>query len=225
VRILVVEDDPDVASVVRRTFEGEGFSVDVATNGPDGLWQANNDQYDAVVLDLQLPGLSGYRVCEQMRAAGTWTPVLMLTAKDGEYDEADGLDLGADDYLTKPFSTVVLVSRVRALLRRGAPPRPTVLAVGDLRLDPASGDCWRGEREVQLTPRERALLETLMRHPEQVLSKAQLLDHVWGSSFDGDDNVVEVYLGYLRKKIDRPPDRPVLETVRGFGYRLRPDRS
>lgn len=220
-RVLVVEDERSLASAVHRGLTADGFSVDVAHNGEDGLWRATEHPYDAVVLDIMLPKLSGYEVLKRMRAAANWTPVLMLTAKDGEYDVADALDLGADDYLSKPFSYVVLVARLRALLRRGAPPRPAVLEAGDLRLDPASHSCRRGKDEVSLTAREFALLEYMLRHRDEVLSKIQILSHVWDEHFDGDPNIVEVYVGYLRRKIDAPFGRRSIETVRGAGYRLR----
>jgi len=220
-RVLVVEDERSLASAVHRGLTADGFSVDVAHNGEDGLWRASEHPYDAVVLDIMLPKLSGYEVLKRMRAAANWTPVLMLTAKDGEYDVADALDLGADDYLSKPFSYVVLVARLRALLRRGAPPRPAVLEAGDLRLDPASHSCRRGKDEVSLTAREFALLEYLLRHRDEVVSKVQILSHVWDEHFDGDPNIVEVYVGYLRRKIDAPFGRRSIETVRGAGYRLR----
>ncbi len=220
-RVLVVEDERSLASAVRRGLTADGFSVDVAHNGEDGLWRATEHPYDAVVLDIMLPKLSGYEVLKRMRAGANWTPVLMLTAKDGEYDIADALDLGADDYLSKPFSYVVLVARLRALLRRGAPARPAVLEAGDLRLDPASHSCRRATDEVSLTPREFALLEYLLRHRDEVVSKTQILSHVWDEHFDGDPNIVEVYVGYLRRKIDAPFGRRSIETVRGAGYRLK----
>ena len=222
-RILVVEDERSLAAALQRGLRAEGFAVDVATNGVDGLHQASEGGYDAVVLDIMLPGLSGYRVVERLRAAGVWVPVLLLTAKDGEYDEADGLDAGADDYLTKPFSFVVLVARLRALLRRGAPTRPTVLTAGDLVLDPATRAVRRGETDVELTTREFALLEYLMRRPDEVVSKTELLVHVWDASLEGAPNLVEVYAGYLRRKIDVPFGRNALQTVRGAGYRLAGD--
>ncbi len=220
-RVLVVEDERSLAGAVHRGLTADGFSVDVAHNGEDGLWRATEHPYDAVVLDIMLPKLSGYEVIKRMRAAANWTPVLMLTAKDGEYDIADALDLGADDYLSKPFSYVVLVARLRALLRRGAPARPAVLEAGDLRLDPASHSCRRANDEVSLTPREFALLEYLLRHRDEVVSKSEILSHVWDEHFDGDPNIVEVYVGYLRRKIDAPFGRRSIETVRGAGYRLR----
>jgi DNA-binding response OmpR family regulator len=220
VRVLVVEDERRLAAAVRRGLTAEGFTVDVSHDGVDGLHQAREGGYDAVVLDIMLPGLSGYKVCERLRAEGNWVPVLILSAKDGEYDQADGLDLGADDYLTKPFSYVVLAARLRALLRRGARPRPAVLTVGDLSLDPASHVVRRGASEISMTAREFALLEYLMRRPGEVVTKAELAAHVWDSEALTDLNVVEVYAGYVRRKIDTPFGRHSLETVRGAGYRL-----
>ncbi|MFC4021984.1 response regulator transcription factor [Micromonospora sp. GCM10011542] len=215
-RLLVVEDEARLAAALQRGLQAEGFAVDVAATGPAGLDAARHGGYDAMVLDVMLPGLSGYEVVRRLRAEQHWLPVLMLSAKDGEYDEADGLDCGADDYLTKPFSYVVLLARLRALLRRGAPERPAVLAVGDLRLDPARRRVTRADAEVALTAREFALLDYLMRRPGQVVSKTELLDHVWDASLQTAPNAVEVYVGYLRRKLGR--DR--LETVRGAGYRL-----
>jgi DNA-binding response OmpR family regulator len=222
VRVLVVEDERRLAAAVRRGLTAEGFTVNVSHDGVDGLHQAREGGYDAVVLDIMLPGLSGYKVCERLRAEGNWVPVLILSAKDGEYDQADGLDLGADDYLTKPFSYVVLAARLRALLRRGARPRPAVLTLGDLTLDPASHVVRRGTSEIHLTTREFSLLEYLMRHPGEVVTKAELASHVWDSEAVTDLNVVEVYAGYVRRKIDAPFGRRSLETVRGAGYRLTP---
>ncbi len=216
VRLLVVEDETRLAAALRRGLSAEGFVVDVAATGPDGLDAARHGEYDAMILDVMLPGLSGYEVVRRLRAEQRWLPVLMLSAKDGEYDQADGLDCGADDYLTKPFSYVVLLARLRALLRRGAPRRPTVLTVGDLRLDPARRRVTRADTEVVLTSREYALLDYLMRRPGEVVSKTELLDHVWDASVDTAPNAVEVYVGYLRRKIGRER----LETVRGAGYRL-----
>lgn len=216
VRLLVVEDETRLAAALRRGLSAEGFVVDVAATGPDGLDAARHGEYDAMILDVMLPGLSGYEVVRRLRAEQRWLPVLMLSAKDGEYDQADGLDCGADDYLTKPFSYVVLLARLRALLRRGAPRRPTVLTVGDLRLDPARRRVTRADAEVVLTSREYALLDYLMRRPGEVVSKTELLDHVWDASVDTAPNAVEVYVGYLRRKIGRER----LETVRGAGYRL-----
>ncbi|GAA4561537.1 response regulator transcription factor [Micromonospora coerulea] len=215
-RVLVVEDEARLAAAVQRGLQAEGFAVDVAATGPAGLEAARHGGYDAMILDVMLPGLSGYEVVRRLRAEERWLPVLMLSAKDGEYDQADGLDCGADDYLTKPFSYVVLLARLRALLRRGAPERPAVLAVGDLRLDPARRRVTRSDVEVALTTREYALLDYLMRHPGQVVSKTELLDHVWDASLETAPNAVEVYVGYLRRKIGRER----LETVRGAGYRL-----
>jgi DNA-binding response OmpR family regulator len=223
VRLLVVEDEVRLAGALQRGLQAEGFAVDLAHDGAEGLRLAREGAYDAVVLDVMLPRLSGYRVVQQLRAEDNWVPVLMLSAKDGEYDQADGLDVGADDYLTKPFSYVVLVARLRALLRRGAPERPTVLAAGDLVLDPAARRVTRGEVEVSLTPREFALLEYLLRRVDEVVPKLELLEHVWDVYYDGDPNVVEVYVGYLRRKIDAPFGRRALVTVRGAGYRLAKD--
>jgi DNA-binding response OmpR family regulator len=219
-RVLLVEDEVRLAEHLRRGLGAEGFVVDVAHDGPDGLFHAEVDRYDVVVLDLMLPGLNGYDVCRRMRASGVWTPVLVLTAKDGEQEQADALDLGADDYLTKPFSFLVLVARLRALVRRGAPVRPTVLSAGDLVLDPATRTVCRGAREVSLTPREFGLLHFLLRHRGEVVSKTDILESVWDTNWFGDDNVVEVYVGYLRRKIDQPFGRHAIETVRGVGYRL-----
>jgi two-component system OmpR family response regulator len=219
-RVLVVEDEVRLVETVRRALTAEGFNVDVALDGAEGLWAATENAYDAVVLDIMLPKLSGYRVCQQLREAGVWTPVLMLTAKDGEYDQADAFDLGADDYLTKPFSFVVLIARLRALIRRGAPERPTVLVAGDLQLDPARRRVYRGEQEVALTPREFGLLDFLLRHRGDVVTKTEILQNVWDANYDGDPNVVEVYVGYLRRKIDAPYNRKSIETIRGMGYRL-----
>ncbi|MGC5016385.1 response regulator transcription factor [Streptosporangium sp. DT93] len=221
-RILVVEDERRMAAALQRGLQAEGFAVDLAHDGEDGLHQARHGGYDVVVLDIMLPKISGYNVCKQLRAEENWVPVLMLSAKDGEYDMADGLDLGADDYLTKPFSYVVLVARLRALLRRGANRRPAVLRAGDLTLDPARRRVTRGETPVELTPREFALLEFLIRHHDEVVSKTEILEHVW-DTFDTDPNVVEVYVGYLRRKIDVPFSRNALQTVRGAGYRLAGD--
>ncbi|BCB89591.1 response regulator transcription factor [Phytohabitans suffuscus] len=222
-RVLVVEDEVSLAETVREGLVGEGFAVDVVHTGPDGLWAATEHRYDVVVLDLMLPGLSGYEVCRRLRERKVWTPVLMLTAKDGEYDQADALDLGADDYLTKPFSFVVLVARLRALVRRGAPERPAVLSAGDLVVDPARRRVARGGLEVKVTAREFALLELLMRHRGDLVSKRSIIDNVWDMNFDGDPNIVEVYVSYLRKKIDQPFGRAAIQTVRGAGYRLAAD--
>ncbi|WP_026257525.1 response regulator transcription factor [Actinopolymorpha alba] len=215
-RLLLVEDEVRLGRALVRGLAAEGFVVDLATDGEDGLERARHGDYDAVVLDVMLPRVSGYDVVRTMRAEQNWTPVLMLSAKDGEYDQADGLDSGADDYLTKPFSYVVLLARLRALLRRGAPERPVILTAGELTLDPASRRVTRAEAEIALTTREYALLEYLIRRVGDVVPKLELLDHVWDASEDTDLNVVEVYVGYLRRKIGRE----ALETVRGVGYRL-----
>jgi DNA-binding response OmpR family regulator len=222
-RLLVVEDDKRLASAVKRGLEAEGYAVDVAFDGTDGKWLATEQDYDAIVLDIMLPGLNGYRVCEDLREAGNWTPILMLTAKRGEYDEAEALDTGADDFLSKPFSFVVLLARLRALLRRGTRERPAVMNVGDLRVDPAARRVWRGDQEVRLTTREYAVLEYLVRHAGTVVEKGQLLEHVWDFDFEGDPNIVEVYVGRLRRKIDEPFGVSSIETVRGAGYRMNVD--
>lgn len=219
-RLLVVEDEVRLAEALQRGLEAEGFSVDLAFDGNDGFVKAQAQRYDAIVLDILLPGMNGYKVCAELRDAGNWTPILMLTAKDGEYDEAEALDTGADDFLSKPFSYVVLLARIRSLIRRGSGPRPAVHEVGDLRLDPAARTCERDGTFIDLTPREFALLEVLMRRSGEVVPKHELLDLVWGIDQDVDPNVVEVYVGYLRNKIDRPFDRASLRTVRGAGYRL-----
>ena len=219
-RILVVDDEINLALTIKHGLEVEGFTVDVAHDGEEALWAATEQAYDIVVLDLMLPKLNGYKVVERLRQRGIWTPILMLTAKDGEHDQADALDLGADDYLTKPFSFVVLVAHIRALLRRIVSERPAILQVGDLTLDPVTCTVMRAETGIDLTPREFALLEYFMRNPGKVVAKSELLDHVWDTNFDGPLNVVEVYVGYLRKKIDVPFDVQSIVTVRGFGYRL-----
>ncbi|RJQ85972.1 response regulator transcription factor [Amycolatopsis panacis] len=221
-RLLIVEDEMEFAETLRRGLIAEGFTVDVAHTGRDGLWSATEHDYDAVVLDIMLPELSGYEVLKRLRAAENWTPVLMLTAKDGEYDEADAFDLGADDYLSKPFSFVVLLARLRALLRRGAPARPAVLTVRDLQLDPAARTVHRGETRIELTAREFGLLEFLLRRQGAALTKNEILGHVWDAHYEGDENVVEVYVGYLRRKIDAPFGTQTIETVRGVGYRVIP---
>lgn len=219
----MVEDDKHLARSIKRGLEAEGFAVDVALDGVDGLWRAKEGDYDVVVLDIMLPGKSGYQVCAELRELGNWTPIIMLTAKDGELDEAAALDTGADDYLSKPFSYVVLVARIRALLRRGSRERPATLNVGDLRLDPAAHRAWRRDTEVSLTPRQFALLEFFMRRAGEVLPKSTILDHVWDFAFDGDPNIVEVYVRHLRKKIDEPFGRTAIQTIRLVGYRLDPD--
>jgi two-component system OmpR family response regulator len=221
-RILVVEDAEALASAIKRGLEQNGFGVDVARDGDEGLWLAREGTYDAIVLDIMLPGLNGYKVCSALRESGTWTPILMLTAKNGELDEAEALDTGADDFLSKPFSFVVLLARLRALVRREVRPRPSVLSVGDLTLDPAQHRCWRASEEIALTKREFAVLECLMRRSDEVLSKAEILGNVWDFAFDGDPNIVEVYIGYLRRKLGGPDGHKAIETVRGVGYRLTP---
>ena len=223
-RVLVVEDERRLAAAVKRGLEASGFAVDLAFDGVSGLHMAREGGYDGVVLDIMLPGMSGYTVCMQLRAEENWVPLLFLSAKDGEYDLADGLDIGADDYLVKPFSYIVLAARLRALLRRGAIPRPAVLRAGDLSLDPGSRAVQRGSALVQLTAREFALLEYLMRRCGEVVSKAELLSHVWDDPDEiADLNVVEVYVGYLRRKIDVPYGRTAVKTVRGAGYLLAAD--
>jgi len=223
VRVLVVEDEVRLAAGLRSGLEAEGFAVDVAVNGPDGLWRARESRYDAIVLDLMLPGMSGFRVCSLLRAEGVWSPILILTAKDGEWDEVEALDTGADDFLTKPFSHAVLVARLRALMRRGPAERPSVLVAGDLRVDPAERRVWRGDVEVELTARELAVLEYLLRRRGEAVSKREVLDHVWDDEFEGDPNIVEVYVGRLRNKIDRPYGRHAIQTLRGAGYRIDAD--
>ncbi len=222
-RVLMVEDEVRLAETVRRGLVAEGFLVDVHTDGVSGLEAAEATAYDVMVLDIMLPGLNGYDVCRRLREAGVWTPILMLTAKDGEYDQVDAFDLGADDYLTKPFSFVVLVARLRSLVRRAAPERPTLLAAGDLTLDPRTRTVQRAAETISLTPREFGLLHYLMRHRGDVVSKSEILESVWDLNYDGDDNVVEVYIGYLRRKVDQPFGRKSIETIRGAGYRLEGD--
>jgi len=216
VRLLVVEDELRLGAALKRGLTAEGMVVDIATDGPRGLEAARHGDYDAVVLDVMLPGMSGYDVVRTLRTEANWVPVLMLSAKDGEYDQADGLDYGADDYLTKPFSFVVLLARLRALVRRKMPARPTILSVGDVTLDPATHEVLLAGAPIALTPREYALLEYFLRHPGRVVSKIELLDNVWDATEDTDPNAVEVYVGYLRRKVGRG----VLRTVRGSGYRL-----
>jgi DNA-binding response OmpR family regulator len=220
VRVLVVEDEKGLAAGLKKGLQAEGFAVDVALNGTDGLWMAREEPYDAIVLDIMLPGVNGFSICSSLREEGNWTPILMLTAKDGELDEAEALDSGADDYLTKPFSYVVLLARLRALLRRGVQERPSVLQAGDLTLDPATRYCRRGDVLVDLTPREFSLLEFLLRRKGDVVSKKEILEHVWDYDFDGSMNIVEVYVRHLRDKLDRPFGRDTVQTVRGAGYRL-----
>ncbi|MFI1100619.1 response regulator transcription factor [Streptomyces melanogenes] len=224
-RVLVVEDDERLAELLRRGLSGDGFAVDVAHDGLRGLECALGNDYDVIVLDVLLPGLNGFRLCARLRDAEVWTPVLMLTAKDGEYDEAEGLDTGADDYVTKPFSYVALVARLRALVRRGRRERPAVIHVGDLEIDPAARRCRRGETVLDLTAREFAVLEYLALHHGEVVTKTEVLEHVWDHAFDGDVNIVEVYVSALRRKIDTPFGRHTIHTVRGAGYRLENGRT
>jgi two-component system, OmpR family, response regulator len=225
VKLLLVDDDRALAASLRRGLTAEGFTVDVAHDGVDGLWMATEHAYDLIVLDLMLPGRTGFQVCADLRRSGDWTPILMLTAKQGDLDQAEGLDTGADDYLTKPFSFAVLVARVRALLRRAATRLPAQADVGDLKIDPAARRAWRGRRELSLTTRQFQVLEHLVRRAGQVVSKDELLDGVWTHEFDGDPNIVEVYIRRLRAQIDEPFGRHSIETVRGAGYRLVDDRT
>jgi len=220
-RFLIVEDEVKMAGLIRRGLLEEGHVADIATGGEDALWMGRATPYDAIVLDVMLPGAGGFEVCRELRASGVWTPVLMLTARDAVADRVAGLDAGADDYLTKPFSFAELLARLRALARRGGAERPSVLEVGDLRLDPATRQVWRGEAEIELSAKEFGLLEVFMRRPGQVLSRFDLLEHAWDYSYEHRSNVVDVYVRYLREKIDRPFSRRSLETVRGAGYRLR----
>lgn len=219
-KLLLVEDDRKIATAVQRGLEAEGFHVEVSFDGEDGLWRATEGAYDLLVLDIMLPGRNGYQICADLRAAGNWTPILMLTAKDGDLDEAEALDTGADDYLTKPFSFPVLVARVRALLRRSAGRNPTPVEVGDLRVDPGSRRVWRGDVEISLTAREFDVLQHLVRRAGQVLRKDEILAGVWEYDFDGDPNIVEVYIGRLRRKVDEPFGERSIQTVRGAGYRI-----
>ena len=222
-RILVVEDELKMASLLQRGLVEEAHATDVARTGGDALVLARAVEYDAIVLDVMLPGLNGFEVCRQLRDAGVWSPVLMLTARNAVEDRVAGLDAGADDYLPKPFAFAELLARLRALARRGADERPAVIEVDDLRLDPATRQVWRGDAEIQLSAKEFALLETFMRRPGQVLSRYQLLEHAWDYAYENRSNVVDVYVRYLRDKVDRPFGRRSLETVRGAGYRLRKD--
>jgi two-component system OmpR family response regulator len=222
-KVLIVEDEPAIADAVRRGLEGEGIAVDVMGDGVDGLWAATENAYDAVVLDLMLPGLSGRDVLVGMRERGVWTPVLVLTAREGDEVQVGAFDRGADDFLAKPFSFDILLARLRALVRRGAPERPAVLSVGDLRLEPARRRVTRDGEEIALTPREYGVLELLMRRNGDVVTKSEILANVWDSAFDGDPNVVEVYISYLRRKVDAPFGRASIVTVRGMGYRVAAD--
>ena len=219
-RALVVEDETRLADGVRRGLEAEGFAVDVASTGTDGLWMARENEYSVILLDIMLPGMSGYRVCETLRAESNWTPIIMLTAKDGEWDQVEALDTGADDYLTKPFSFAILLARIRALVRRGAAERPSILTAGDISLDPANRSVMRGEAPIDLTSREYAVLEYLLRRRGEVVTKREVIENVWDFDFEGDPNIVEVYVRHLRNKLDRPFGRESIETLRGFGYRL-----
>jgi two-component system OmpR family response regulator len=220
-RVLIVEDEIKLASVIRRGLRAEGLAADVAPRGEDAIWMAGATDYDAVVLDVMLPGIDGFEVCAKLREDSVWAPVIMLTARDGVEDRIAGLDHGADDYLTKPFSFDELLARLRALARRGPVERPVILNVGDLRLDPATRQVWRGEDEISLSAREFALLEAFMRRPSEVLSRFHLLEHVWDYEYENRSNVVDSYVRYLRNKIDRPYGTHSIETVRGAGYRLR----
>jgi two-component system OmpR family response regulator len=222
-RVLVVEDDAKLGPLLRRGLSDRGSAADLTSTGEDALWMAQAHRYDAIVLDLMLPGLDGFQTCERLRASGVWTPVLMLTARDAVEDRVHGLDAGADDYLTKPFSVAELRARLRALTRRGPSERPAVLEAGDLRLDPASHEVYRGEAQISLAAKEFALLELFMRRPGEVLSRYDLLEHGWDMSYDNRSNVVTVHIRRLREKIDRPFARQSIETVRGAGYRLRAD--
>ncbi|MFF4776511.1 response regulator transcription factor [Microtetraspora fusca] len=219
-RVLLVEDERRLAELVKSGLAGEGFAVDIALDGSEGLWLATENTYDAIVLDVMLPRVNGYAVCRRLREAGNWTPIMMLTAKDGEYDEAEALDTGADDFLSKPFSYVVLLARLRALVRRGGRERPVALTVGDLVIDPAGMKCRRGDAEIALTPKEFAVLHGLARRAGEVVSKAELLEQAWDFTYAGDPSIVEVYISALRRKIDAPFGRSSLVTVRGAGYRL-----
>jgi two-component system, OmpR family, response regulator len=222
-RLLVVEDDLKMAALLRRGLTGEGSAVDVAQSGEDALWMAAAAAYDAVILDVMLPGIDGFEACRRLRQKGVWAPVLLLTARDAVQDRVAGLDGGADDYLVKPFSFAELSARLRALVRRGRPERPAVLSVGELRLDPATRRAWRGERELSLSPKEFALLEAFMRRPGEVLSRLDLLELGWDIGYENRSNVIDVFIRYLREKVDRPFGVESIETVRGAGYRLRED--
>ena len=223
VRLLVVEDDPGMSALLVRSLQREGYAVDAVDNGEDALWMASENDYDAIVLDAMIPPPDGFEVCRRLRATGRWAPVLMLTARDAVADRVRGLDAGADDYLTKPFALAELFARVRALTRRDPLERPVVLQAGDLSLDPVSRVVRRGNVDISLSPKEFALLQELMRRPGEVLSRTYLIDHVWDFAYDGGSNVVDVYVRYLRDKVDRPFGRDSIRTVRGAGYRLDPD--
>ena len=221
-RVLVVEDEVKMVRAVRRGLEQEGYAVDSASDGDEGLYLATENAYDAIVLDVLLPGIDGFEVCRRLRAEQRWAPVLMLTARDTVADRIEGLDVGADDYLVKPFAFGELLARLRALIRRGAVERPAVLRAGDVILDPAAHAVTRSGRQVELSAREFALLEFLMRHPGEVVSRTAILEHVWDYSYDGMSNVVDVYVGYLRRKLEQPFGRTLIRTVRGVGYVLEP---
>jgi two-component system OmpR family response regulator len=223
--VLVVEDEVRMAGLLRRALREEGHAVDVAADGPEGLWLATENAYGAVVLDVMLPGLDGFQLCRRLRESGSWVPVLMLTARDAVGDRVRGLDAGADDYLVKPFSLLELAARLRALARRDDRARPVVLAEGDLRLDPGAKRAWRAGTEVHLSPKEFSLLEFFLRYPGRVLTRSQIIEAVWDFAYDGGSNVVDQYVNYLRRKIDGPFGRHDIETVRGMGYRLRPAGS
>jgi two-component system, OmpR family, response regulator len=222
-RVLIVEDESKLAAVIRRGFKTEGIAADIASRGEDALWMAGSTEYDAIVLDVLLPGIDGFEVCRRMRGDGIWSPVIMLTARDSVEDRISGLDGGADDYLIKPFSFAELLARIRAMARRGPVERPAVVEVGELRLDPASRQVWRGDTEIELSSKEFAVLETFMRRPGEVLSRFQLLEHVWDYDYENRSNVVDSYVRYLRQKVDRPFGVESIQTVRGAGYRLRKD--
>jgi two-component system OmpR family response regulator len=220
-RVLIVEDEVKMAALIRRGLSEEGHAADIASSGEDAVWMAQAHPYESIILDVMLPGMSGFETCRRLRDAGVWTPVMMLTARDAVDDRIVGLDAGADDYLAKPFSFAELLARLRALARRGGVERPAILEVGDLRLDPATRQAWRGVNEVRLSPKEFALLETFMRRPGQVLTRLQLLEQAWDFAYENRSNVIDVYIRYLRQKIDRPFQANSIETVRGVGYRLR----
>jgi two-component system, OmpR family, response regulator len=222
-RVLIVEDEAKMAGLIRKGLRQEGMAPDIAATGEDALWMAGSTEYDAIVLDLMLPGIDGFEVCRRLRGDGVWSPILMLTARDSVSDRVAGLDRGADDYLTKPFSYAELLARLRALVRRGRSERPTQLEVGDLRLDPATKRAWRGDSEVELSAKEFSLLETFMRRPGQVLSRFELLEHAWDYEYENRSNVVDSYVRFLRRKVDKPFGVSSIETVRGSGYRMRED--